>query len=196
MQSKSLLIAIAAFAVTATGAQAFGGTNMLARAGLTEEQVSAIEEARELRKSGDTEGARDVLLEAGIDEETLRSIHGVAKKAHGAVHEALESGDYEAFMEAIADTPLADIITSEADFVTFKEAHELRKNGELEAAKELFEELGFEPPYWRGHSHRHRQDLTAEQREALQVAKKSNDTETVKAILEEAGVDRHPHWAR
>ena len=50
MQSKSLLIAIAAFAVTTTGVQAYGGTKILNRAGLSENQIEAIEEARELKQ--------------------------------------------------------------------------------------------------------------------------------------------------
>ncbi len=61
MQSKSLLIAIAAFAVTATGVQAYGGMKILEKAGLSEEQISAFETARELRQSGDIAGARDAL---------------------------------------------------------------------------------------------------------------------------------------
>ena len=52
MNSKSLLIAIAAIALTATGAQAFSSSALIT-AGLTEEQQAAFEVARELRQEGD-----------------------------------------------------------------------------------------------------------------------------------------------
>lgn len=74
MKSKPFLIAIAAFAVTATGAQAFGGTAVLERAGLTNRQIAAFEIAREKREAGDKEGARDVLFDAGIDETVLLQV--------------------------------------------------------------------------------------------------------------------------
>ncbi len=47
MKSKPFLLAVAAFALTATGVQAFGNTQMLQRAGLSQAQISAFEVARE-----------------------------------------------------------------------------------------------------------------------------------------------------
>lgn len=73
VQSKSILIAIAAFALTATGTQAFSG-DALIKAGLTDSQRAAFEAARELRAEGDTAAARDVLIEAGIDEKVLEQV--------------------------------------------------------------------------------------------------------------------------
>lgn len=142
MNGKSLLIPIAAFALTVTGAQAFS-TDVLEKAGLSEEQISAFEEAKELREEGDKDGARDILAEAGVDQDTMESIRQAMKEEHHAhktaVDEAVEAGDYEAFKDAIQDSPLADIITSEADFELFVEAHEHR-----EAARAIMEELGLE----------------------------------------------------
>ncbi|MCA9354253.1 MAG: hypothetical protein KC877_01905 [Candidatus Kaiserbacteria bacterium] len=199
MQSKSFLIAIAAFALTATGVQAYGGAKILGRAGLTEEQVEAIEEARELRALGDHTGARNKLLEAGIDEETLRSMRDAAREVKDAIREAIEADDYEAFKVAVADAPLADIITSKADFEQLVEAHEMRMAGEVQVASEILDELGLEP-HFGGHPHRgdmpQLQELTDEQRETLQVAHQANDRATIQAILEEAGIDlgpRHMH---
>lgn len=201
MQSKSLLIAVAAFAVTTTGVYAYNDV-ALEKAGLTEAQIEAIHEAKELREGGDFTGARDLLAEAGVGEEELRSIHRFAHEERDemreAIREALENDDYEAFKEAIADSPLADIITSEEDFEIFKQAHELRENGEHEEAKELFEELGIEG----GHGHRgmHGEpgflgELSDEEKEAFMIAKQSNDKETMRAILDEAGVER-PDFGR
>ena len=81
MQSKSLLIAIAAFAATAGSVQAYGGSQLLQKAGLTPTQISAFETAREKRQAGDMTGARDVLVEAGVDEHTLHSLHRASVEA-------------------------------------------------------------------------------------------------------------------
>ena len=76
VQSKSLLIAIAAFALTTNGAQAYSG-EVLERAGLTESQRNAFETARELRANGDNEKARDVLVDAGIDTSVIERVRTV-----------------------------------------------------------------------------------------------------------------------
>lgn len=198
MQSKSLLIAIAAFAVTATGVHAYGGTNVLNRAGLNKNQVEAIRQAHELKAMGDHTAARDRLLAANITEETLHTMQQATKIARLAIHEALEASDYEAFKIAIADSPLADIITSEDDFLQFKAAHDLREKNELGmlhqhelmAEKRMFKKLHQEAqkqesPVWF--------DFTDEQRAALQVARQANDRETIQAIFDEAGVEHQPH---
>lgn len=206
MKSKPFLIAIAAFAVTATGVQAFGNTQMLERAGLSEKQISAFEIAKERRESGDFEGARDVLIEAGVDEEVLKSVHQVIHESKDAMRKALEDADYEAFKPAVANTPLADTIDTEDDFRQFAQAHELKQAGQWDEAKIILDELGVKSPqrhFGMGQRGGVRmseefQNLTGEQRDALQVARKANDKEVVKAILEEAGIDmpgkRIGHW--
>lgn len=211
MNSKSLLIAIAAFAVTATGAQAFVGPDVLRRAGLSEEQVAALEVARSLRAEGDQKKARDVLVKAGIDESTMATVRSLVHEARRAMHEAVESGDYTAFKVAVAETPLADIITTEADFEQFKKAHDLRRVGEYEEAQAIFNDLGVVSPSAgrRGGEEYHRpgrggvgrpeaegSGLTSEQRDALRAARQANDHDTVRAILEEVGEHRgrHGRW--
>jgi hypothetical protein len=197
--SKSLLVAIAAFAVTATGVQAFQSPQILEKAGLSEIQIEAFEIARELRESGDLEGARDTLVEAGIDEDVLKSVKDAAHEQRQAIHDALENEDYEAFKVAIEDSPLFGVIDTEDDFKKFVEAHVLKEEGKWDEAKVILDELGVEAPEGKpgmGHGH-HKMgdkppfldDLTDEQREALDVARKANDKEAVKAILEEAGIE-------
>ncbi len=193
MQSKSLLIAIAAFAVTATSAQAYVGTRYLQAAGLTTTQQAALEEARTLRRQGETEKAKNVLLEAGLDDEAMEVLREAMRASREAMHDAVEAEDYEAFKEAIEGTPLADLITTEADFKQFVKAHELRRDGEHAEAKEIMTELGLPEleGKGRGFDRDHRgfmAELSEEQREALQVARQANDQDTVKAILKEAGV--------
>jgi hypothetical protein len=81
MQSKSFLIAVAAFALTATSVHAHVGQDLLKEAGLNEKQIEAFAEARELKKSGKITKARDVLVEAGVTEDTLKAIFRARKLA-------------------------------------------------------------------------------------------------------------------
>ena len=189
MNSKSLLIAIAAFAVSATGAQAYVGSAALNRAGLSVEQIDAFEEARILRASGEVRKARDVLVRAGVDDETITYVRSAASEARLAMEEALKGNSFTAFKTAVSDTPLADVITSKADFWLFKEAHDLKQAGEHQEAKEIFDGLGLNiTQHKSGHSRVHNLGLlTTSQHSALQAARQANDSATVKAILAEAG---------
>lgn len=199
MNSKSLLIAIAAFAVTATGAQAFVGTNYLVQAGLSQSQVEAFTQARELRLKGKNDEARDRLLEAGLDEEALASLRAALKAAHTDLHDAIVNNDFAAFKMAVEGTPLYDLITTEEDFKIFVEAHTLRAAGNHQEARELFTELGVSAPkHGLGHFLRRENgfsQLTDEQKDALRAARQANDQETVAAILEEAGISSLPQFA-
>jgi hypothetical protein len=199
MNSKSLLIAIAALALTASGAQAFS-SNALITAGLSEEQQAAFEVARELRHEGDVTAARDVLVEAGIDADTLEkvrtAIHAERHAGHKAMKAALAANDFAAFTTAIKDSPLADVITTEEDFKSFKEAHELMKSGDRDGARVIFDELGVPQPK-EGKGHRghgmHGQpkflsQLTDAQKDAFAVARQANDKDAMEAILDEAGI--------
>lgn len=158
MQAKTLLIPIAAFALSATGVSAFN-SEVLQKAGLSQEQISAFETAHELRKEGDRDAARDVLTQAGIDLETMESVrevmHAHKDAMRTAIDEAVESGDYEAFLKAIEGSPLADIVTSQDDFKLFAQAHELHEDGKHQEAREIMEELGFEPGLHLGHKMMH-----------------------------------------
>jgi hypothetical protein len=201
MKSKPFLIAVAAFALTASGVQAFGNSQMLQRAGLSQAQISAFEVAREKREAGDLDGARDVLVEAGVDEDVLQSVHKIAHESRAAMHKALTEQDYEAFKVAVEGTPLAETIDSEADFKKFVKAHALKEVGKWDEAKTILDELGVTPTA-RGGMMGHRghgvkmghmlQDLTNDQREALLVAHQANDKEAVQAILKEAGIEMPP----
>lgn len=192
MQSKSLLIAIAAFAVTATGVHAYGGPNILSRAGLSEKQVIAIQEAQQLKATGDDNAARDRLAEAGITEETLKSIHRAARAVKAEMREALKDGDYEAFKEAVKDGPLSDVVISKDDFEKFRQAHDLRLNGEWAEASDLLGEIGIDVNKHHSYQKKMRlgflNQLSEEQRDAFLVAKQANDHATMQAIFDEAGV--------
>ena len=192
MQSKSLLIAIAAFAVTATGAQAYVGTQQLSRAGFTSDQIDAFSEARELKAKGQVEKARDVLLDAGVDENKLNTLRKISHDTHHKLHLALKQDDYESFKVTASGTPLDSIITTEIDFAQLRQAHKLQQEGEVDDAKAIFADLGLSTLesnfVHKGHDDQNWLELTDEQRDALRVARQSNDQATVNAILEEAGI--------
>ena len=126
MQSKQLLIAIAAFAVTTTGASAYGG-KLLNQADLTDDQLAALEVAKELRAEGDRDAARDLLIEAGFDEEALQKMRR-AHKHHKAHHKSKRA--------AI----LAELSDEE------REAFEVAKQAnDREAARAILDEAGVLP---------------------------------------------------
>ncbi len=196
MSSKYLLIAIAAFAVTASGAQAFSGNTYLNRSGLSGSQAQAFTVARELKQKGRIDEARDVLVKAGIDESALDSMRQVARLAHEAIEQAVADNDFQAFREATVDTPLYDLINTKEDFALFVEAHSLRDAGNYTEAREIMDELGVGSRMKHGNRgygqrfnhHASLGNLTDEERDALRVARQANDNETVQEILAEAGV--------
>ncbi|MAZ66165.1 MAG: hypothetical protein CMF25_03565 [Kangiellaceae bacterium] len=161
--TKALLIPIAAFAVTVTGASAFN-SEVLVKAGLNTDQVAAFERAHELRMEGDKEAARELIMGAGIDMETMHSIrdamHEHQQEMRSVIDDAVEARDYAAFIEAVEGSPVADIVTSEDDFKRFVQAHELRAEGDKEAAQAIMNDLGFEPKEGRmkGHAGMHKEN--------------------------------------
>jgi len=129
----------------ASNAYAFGlGT----APSLTEEQKNVLQEARELRESGDREGAQELLKNIGVDLKTLRADRKMhkeeMKKKHDEIKSAIENNDYDLFKELTADAPIKDDVTQEI-FAKMVEAHELRENGDIEGAKAIMEEIGFAP---------------------------------------------------
>jgi hypothetical protein len=145
MNSKALLIPIAALALCATSAYAFS-PDVLEQAGLTDDQISAFEDANSLRKEGDIEAARDVLRSAGIDLSTMEIIRETMsakrKEMRSAIDEAVEKNDYDSFKKAIEGSPLSDIVTSKNDFELFADAHRLHEAGEFQKASAILSDLG------------------------------------------------------
>lgn len=196
---KTLLIPLAAFAVTVTSASAFS-PDLLKRAGLNDEQIAAFEEAKELKEAGNKEAARDVLLAAGVDEDVIRQVREAMREHKSAILAAIDDKDYEAFLAAIDGSAFADFIDSEEEFDRLVEAYRLMQAGDPEGAKDIFEELGLTGPYLmtklKEHREKHRAPfldrLNREERQEFQAAMRDGDRERVRAIMEEAGVEaRH-----
>jgi len=80
-------------------------------ADITEAQFNALRQAHELRESGDHEGARELLDEAGIErpEREGKGFHKRGKELHRNPEaiQAIESGDYQAFREALSENEKA-----------------------------------------------------------------------------------------
>jgi len=158
---KKIMIPVAAFAVTVTGASAFN-SDMLQKldVDLTNDQVSALEEVHELRADGaDRAEIKAVLEDADIDKEKIREVrkasHEYKKEKHQEVKTAIEAGDYEAFKNVVEDSPLAEKIDSESKFEKLIEAHELRESGDKEGAQEIMSELGIERGEGKGFGGKH-----------------------------------------
>jgi hypothetical protein len=63
------------------------------------------------------------------------------------VHEAIELGDYTAWVEVIGESPRAEIMLSvitEENFDRFVKMHEAKRSGDFESAREIADELGLE----------------------------------------------------
>ncbi len=132
---------------------------------LTEEQRAALDEARELRKDGDKEAARDVLKEAGLNPgfhhmrghgklHTVEELE-IMKVRHEAIRVAIEENDYSAFKAATVDAPFAEMVTEES-FTKLYEAHLLREAGDFSGAHEMLKGLGLPHPGHQGMRGGHR----------------------------------------
>lgn len=146
---KQLFIPVALFALSATGASAYSGTSMVEslNLGLSQTQISALQEAREVRSTSRVD-AKKILQDAGITKDKLKEIRTALKtkiKAHvQAVKTAVTNNDYAAFKTATAGTKMAEKVSSEEDFAKFVQATVLFKAGDKAGAKEILTELGFE----------------------------------------------------
>ncbi len=120
MYPKALLVAIAAFTLMAPGAYAFSG-EVLARAAVTESQRAALSVAKELRAEGDFDGAVDILVEAGIDEEVLERIR--------AAHASLQYSYWQ-------ESPDASDILSEDEQAAYRAAQAANDRDTMDAILE------------------------------------------------------------
>ena len=102
---------------------------------LAQEGRSKLEEAKELRTSiGLTRG--------NIGEGHMKGFDKGNKENRQAVLDALETGDYDAWMEIMGDNKVTENMT-EDKFEKMIEAHEAMQSGDFERAKEIKDEIGF-----------------------------------------------------
>ncbi len=153
---KQILIPVAALAITATSVSAFSDTNLLSKLSinLTDTEKAALEEAREIRDTARKE-ADQVLEDAGITNERMEEIHDAMhearEKEHEAIKAAIAANDFEAYKTAVANSPIADTIDTEAKFAKLVEAHKLIESGDKDGAHAIMDELGMKAPKAGGH---------------------------------------------
>lgn len=110
--------------------------------GLTDEQRTVLEEARDLRQEGNFEAAEELLEANELDRGSFQERRQARHENREVVHAAVEENNYQAYLSAVAGTPREDV--SEAEFMQIVEAHELREVGDFDGAREIMEELGFQ----------------------------------------------------
>jgi len=118
-------------------------SDMAVFSGFNTEQQTAIKKSFDIRQAAEVE-AEKVLEDAGL---TKEDIHEAMRDHHEEMREkmdaALEAGDYEAYSELVAGSRMADKVTEEI-FDKLVEAHDLRQDGDMEGAREIMNELGFD----------------------------------------------------
>ena len=135
----SVFVMLALFGAAFVAAQGLG-----LGGGMSDEDRAAMQEAMQ---NGDYE-TWSSLGKAQFSEERFAEMQErqAEMQAHReAVEAALDSGDYDAWVAAMADAPgnhgMMDAITEE-NFDTFVEMHQAREAGDFDTASELAEELG------------------------------------------------------
>jgi hypothetical protein len=112
----------------------------------TDEERTALEEARDLREQGEFEKAQEVLKEAGVQNSLGRmGVGGLFYEEREAMRQAIQDGDYDSFVAATKDMPFADEV-SEKLFETIVAAHSFRQSGNFNAARKLLESEGVIAP--------------------------------------------------
>lgn len=144
---KITLSALAFLVLSASSAYAFNGYGFQKTQkyrDLSAEQIEILEEARELRQSGEIQKSIELLEDAGLN---IRKMHGrrfsgKMLDVHKEIRESIINDDYDSFLKAVEDVPIEVEITEEV-FNKIVEAHSLRVEGKYEEAREIMEELGF-----------------------------------------------------
>jgi uncharacterized protein CbrC (UPF0167 family) len=85
-------------------------------------------------------------MDAGVDMDTLQEVKGAMQGYRGQMQEeiedALHTGDYNAFLDAVDGAPMMESIDTPDEFDQIMEAFELRESGDMDAAHEIMQELG------------------------------------------------------
>ena len=114
------------------------------------------EAVRESIKAGDFAGWKET-MQAGLTEDNFarmqerfqnREEHmGLIREHREVINSAIETGDYDTWLEAINEEPVRQDITeiiTEENFARYVQFHEAMQNKEYETATEIAEELGLE----------------------------------------------------
>ena len=133
-KSSILTMALIIAGVGATNAMAFNPAKF---DNLTDAQKQTIQQARDLKEDGKYEEARELM--SGIRDE-IKADHFATREA---IKEAISNNDYVAFQNIANKPHFGNDITQEV-FAKLVEAHGLREAGDMEGAREIMKDLGFE----------------------------------------------------
>ncbi len=111
---------------------------MLESAGITKEDMESAR-ATHMRERLAKAVADGKITQAQADEKVKKMELRQAK--HESIRVAITNNDYDAFIIAVADTPLKERVTRE-NFAKFVEAHRLHEAGDHNGAKAIMDELG------------------------------------------------------
>jgi hypothetical protein len=110
---------------------------------ISEEDFSKMQEMHTLRAEGKFEEAQALREELGLPDRGGKGMNGGGKFSENrqTVYDAVETGDYEAWKEAMGDRPGKSGFTEE-DFQKLTQAHQLRESGDYESAQSIMNDLG------------------------------------------------------
>lgn len=117
---------------------------------VTEENFDQFAQLHTLMEEGNWEEAKELREELGLGLGGKRTLHKMkfSKEGHEEMMQALENRDYEAWVDAVGDSPKAEGVTAE-NFDRFVDMHELFKAGEKEEGMKIADELGL-TEMWEG----------------------------------------------
>jgi hypothetical protein len=105
---------------------------------LTLEQKQVLEKVHQLNQEGKRKEAMSLIKSSGILLPEIKDPeqHKERKRQFDIM---IDSNDYEAFEQMVANTPMADIVDTQEKFDALVESHELREEGRYEEAREVLE---------------------------------------------------------
>ena len=117
---------------------------------ITQDNFAKFVQAHELMREGQVEEAKAIHEELGIPGIGFRKGgRGMQPQNQTELFQAMENNDYAAWKELMGDNPITEKITQD-NFAKFVQAHELMREGQVEEAKAIHEELGLQGPERRG----------------------------------------------
>jgi len=147
MKGKLGVLALFLMGIVAVGAFAMpfgrgdGAVRDAIEAGDYAAWQEAVEAEHQQRMSGMTE---EKFAEMQAHHAAMAEKRAERDASREALRAAVDAGDYAAWKEAVGDRPIADVVTAE-NFDTLVAMHEAKQSGDMETAKLLADELGFEP---------------------------------------------------
>ncbi len=118
----------------------------------SEDDFNQLVEAHNLAEQGNYEEAREIRENLGLNRgfgPGQNKGNKPLREQMEAVRQAMESGDYQAWVSAVQNTPnggerILGAIDSEEDFNRLAESHQKMQEGDIEGAREIKEELGLD----------------------------------------------------